>query len=84
MIRLITAAASLAAIAMVPAAQGRDTSAPTGRVTAASRAALREPLRAGFLQSVQVHPYAEGAIYRLFAAPETERLRRFLSAGKAA
>lgn len=39
-------------------------------VSAASQAALREPAAHGFVQAMQVYPYAEGAIYRLFTAPE--------------
>jgi type IV secretion system protein VirB9 len=39
-------------------------------VADANRIALREPSAAGFLNSVQVYPYVEGVLYRLFAAPE--------------
>jgi type IV secretion system protein TrbG len=44
--------------------------APTARVQSANRAALREPSRAGYVNAVQVYPYSEGTLYRLFAAPE--------------
>lgn len=44
--------------------------APTERVRSANRAALREPSPAGYVNAVQVYPYAEGALYRLYAAPE--------------
>ncbi len=40
------------------------------RVTAANRAALREPSSAGYIYAVQVYPWAEGVLYRLYAAPE--------------
>ncbi len=43
---------------------------PRSRVDAANRAALREPSAAGFVHAVQVYPFAEGALYRLYAAPE--------------
>jgi type IV secretion system protein TrbG len=41
-----------------------------GRIQAANRAALREPERQGFLNAVQVYPWSEGALYRLYATPE--------------
>jgi P-type conjugative transfer protein TrbG len=50
--------------------QLREHPRPTGRVAAANRAALREPSRAGYINAVQVYPYAEGTLYRLYAAPE--------------
>ncbi|WP_447758830.1 P-type conjugative transfer protein TrbG [Sphingopyxis fribergensis] len=53
-----------AAIALPAAAQ------PAARVEAANRAATREPSATGYLDAVQVYPYAEGALYRLYAAPE--------------
>jgi P-type conjugative transfer protein TrbG len=44
---------------------------PPDRVTSrANRSALREPSSAGFVNAVQVYPYVEGALYRLYAAPE--------------
>lgn len=39
-------------------------------VDAANRAATREPQAAGYVGAIQVYPYAEGVLYRLFAAPE--------------
>jgi P-type conjugative transfer protein TrbG len=44
--------------------------APTVRVDAANRAALLEPRSSGYSNAVQVYPWSEGALYRLFAAPE--------------
>ncbi|MBE1526814.1 type IV secretion system protein VirB9 [Sphingopyxis sp. OAS728] len=64
MIRLVLIAASLAALA--PAAFAQSASG----VAAANKAALREPSRSGFIHAVQVYPYSEGALFRLFAAPE--------------
>ncbi|AZS19924.1 P-type conjugative transfer protein TrbG [Caulobacter sp. FWC26] len=43
---------------------------PRARVDAANRAATREPSAAGYLNAVQVYPWTEGALYRLYAAPE--------------
>jgi type IV secretion system protein VirB9 len=40
------------------------------RVFDATRAAVREPRSPGFVHGVQVYPYSEGVLYRLFAAPE--------------
>lgn len=70
MIRPFVMAASLIAIAAPAAAQVRAHMPPTTRVQAANREALREPSRAGYINAVQVYPYADGVLYRLFAAPE--------------
>jgi len=43
---------------------------PTARVEAANRAATREPSSAGYVNAVQVYPWTDGALYRLYAAPE--------------
>jgi len=43
--------------------------APTVRVAAANRAALREPTAKGYIDAVQVYPYSENALYRLYTAP---------------
>lgn len=47
-----------------------DTRPPMARVDAANRAALQEPTMHGYINAVQVYPYVEGALYRLYAAPE--------------
>lgn len=47
-----------------------DGADPTTRVDVANRSALREPTRQGFMNAVQVYPWVEGAVYRLYAAPE--------------
>ncbi|MBW4331113.1 P-type conjugative transfer protein TrbG [Stakelama sp. CBK3Z-3] len=47
-----------------------DDTPPQARVDAAIHAALREPSSAGFVNAIQVYPFAQGALYRLFAAPE--------------
>jgi type IV secretion system protein VirB9 len=47
-----------------------DTRPPTARVDAANAAALQEPSTHGYINAVQVYPFVEGALYRLYAAPE--------------
>ncbi len=69
MIRFCLVSASLIGLAAPLAAQSRPAPGP-GSVSAANRAALREPSGAGFVNAVQVYPYADGTLYRLYAAPE--------------
>lgn len=66
MIRAAILSASCLVLALPAAAQTRQ----PARVEAANRAALREPSSAGFVNAVQVYPYSDGALYRLYAAPE--------------
>ncbi|MEP9403626.1 P-type conjugative transfer protein TrbG [Sphingomonas sp. VNH70] len=40
------------------------------RVRAANAKAIQEPRAPAFVNAVQVYPYGEGVLYRLFAAPE--------------
>src|SRR3546814_18366189 len=63
MIRIFILSASALSLVFPAMAQ------PTANVAAANKAALREPSRAGYIAAVQVYPYAEGALYRLYAAP---------------
>lgn len=53
-----------------PKAPKPDKRPPAARVAAANRAALQEPQASGYVNAVQVYPYMEGALYRLYAAPE--------------
>jgi len=53
-----------------PPVARRDIGLPTARVEAANKAAIREPSSAGYINAVQVYPWAEGALYRLYTAPE--------------
>jgi type IV secretion system protein TrbG len=53
-----------------PSAVKSDKRPPTVRVDAANKAALQEPSAHGYINAVQVYPYVEGALYRLYAAPE--------------
>ena len=64
MIHRLILCASLAALAPPAFAQ------PASAVIGANKAALREPVKSGFLNAMQVYPYSEGALFRLFAAPE--------------
>jgi type IV secretion system protein VirB9 len=70
MIRACILPASLIVLATPATAQTEASAAPTARVLAANRAAVREPSSAGYVNAVQVYPYSEGALYRLYAAPE--------------
>lgn len=47
-----------------------DNRPPTERVDVANQAALQEPTGHGYVNAVQVYPFADGALYRLYAAPE--------------
>ena len=47
-----------------------DKRLPAARVAAANKAATQEPTAHGYVNAVQVYPYMEGALYRLYAAPE--------------
>jgi len=48
----------------------RTTGPAVARVEIANRAAVREPSRDGYLNAVQVYAWSEGALYRLYTAPE--------------
>ena len=43
---------------------------PRARVDAANLAALQEPASDSYINAIQVYPYSEGALYRLYAAPQ--------------
>ena len=49
-----------------PLKEPRD---PRARVAAANDDARVEPTRSGYVNAVQVYPYTEGALYKLYAAP---------------
>jgi len=53
-----------------PAAVVPDNRPPPQRVADANKAATLEPTRTGYLNAMQVYPFTEGALYRLYAAPE--------------
>jgi P-type conjugative transfer protein TrbG len=48
----------------------RASGPPASRVEAANRAAIREPSREGYVNAVQVYAWTQGALYRLYTAPE--------------
>ena len=48
----------------------RASGPPVARVEAANRAAIREPSREGYVNAVQVYAWTQGALYRLYTAPE--------------
>lgn len=54
----------------VEAAPAYRPSPAARRVAAANRSATREPSSAGYLGAVQIYPWTEGTLYRVFAAPE--------------
>jgi type IV secretion system protein VirB9 len=47
-----------------------DSRPPTARVDVANKAATLEPTQYGYVNAIQVYPFAEGALYQLFTAPE--------------
>ena len=55
----------------IPGKKSRDEKLPPKQAIAkANRAARMEPTRAGYINAVQVYPWTEGALYRLYASPE--------------
>jgi type IV secretion system protein VirB9 len=52
------------------AGRSRASGPPVARVEAANRAAIREPSREGYVNAVQVYAWTQGALYRLYTAPE--------------
>lgn len=48
----------------------RPLSPAVARVRAANRNATQEPQARAFINAVQIYPYSDGALYRLYAAPE--------------
>ncbi|WP_024510698.1 P-type conjugative transfer protein TrbG [Bradyrhizobium sp. ARR65] len=43
---------------------------PEQAISKANKAARMEPTRAGYINAIQVYPWTEGALYRLYASPE--------------
>ncbi|KRR13324.1 conjugal transfer protein TrbG [Bradyrhizobium jicamae] len=43
---------------------------PEQAIAKANKAARIEPTRAGYINAIQVYPWTEGALYRLYASPE--------------
>lgn len=53
-----------------PVAVRKVKRSPAARVAAAHDAALQEPAADGYVNAIQVYPYSDGALYRLYAAPQ--------------
>lgn len=53
-----------------PRTKHRAARPPKARVEAANLAALQEPASDSYVNAIQVYPYSEGALYRLYAAPQ--------------
>lgn len=64
-----TSPAELARAPARRAAAARSAIRPAARVEAANRAARQEPRSDGFVDSVQIYPWTEGGVYRLYTAP---------------
>jgi len=43
---------------------------PQTRVAVANRIAMQEPASGAYINAIQVYPYTQGALYRLYAAPQ--------------
>ncbi len=54
----------------LPSARPADDRPPGQRVDDANAAAAVEPETRGYINAMQVYPYAAGALYQLYAAPE--------------
>ena len=55
----------------VPSKKSDDGKIPPKQAVAkANQAARIEPTRAGYINAIQVYPWTEGALYRLYASPE--------------
>lgn len=63
MIRIMILSAGL--IALVPSVSAH----PSANVEAAAKAAIREPAASGFVNAIQVYPFADGVVYRLYTMP---------------
>ncbi|KRA84686.1 conjugal transfer protein TrbG [Altererythrobacter sp. Root672] len=61
---------AIAAPVFAAASPARPAGPPLSRVAAANREAVREPSREAWLNAVQVYDWTQGAIYRLYTAPE--------------
>jgi len=63
------ASAFMALLIAVPAAAAPPP-APSQRIATANRAATREPVRSGYRNAAQIYVWTDGALYRLYTAPE--------------
>ena len=51
-----------------PAEPPKDDGPPTERIDQANKAARVEPAKDGYINAIQTYPYAEGALYQVYAA----------------
>ena len=54
----------------LPKIKGKVVKTPTQRVVAANMAALQEPASDGYVNAIQIYNFSDGALYRLYAAPQ--------------
>lgn len=66
----ITTVAALAPPQPVKPIKRKAAGTPTQRVAAANTAALQEPSTDGYINAIQVYNFSDGALYRLYAAPQ--------------
>ena len=52
-----------------PSRRAPEPTDPTARVNQANAAARIQPVRDGFINSMQVYPFTQGALYQVYAAP---------------
>ncbi|MER9762990.1 P-type conjugative transfer protein TrbG [Mesorhizobium sp. M0138] len=53
-----------------PGKPASDKRSPEEQVADANKAATQQPTKFGYVNAVQVYPFADGALYQLYAAPE--------------
>jgi type IV secretion system protein TrbG len=58
-----------AQLMLAPTAPKSEAAEPAKRVAAANKAAMQEPTGHGYINAVQVYPWTDGVLYRLYAAP---------------
>lgn len=69
-ISTLTAASSPPVARATPHRRPKPIAPGIARVRNANRAATREPQAQAFVNAVQIYPFSEGVLYRLYAAPE--------------
>ena len=50
------------------AVTAKDETPPKDRIASANAAARREPVKDGYINAIQVYPFAKGALYQVYAA----------------
>ncbi|MER9407976.1 MULTISPECIES: P-type conjugative transfer protein TrbG [Mesorhizobium] len=55
---------------LAPGKPASDKRSPEEQVADANKAATQQPTKFGYVNAVQVYPFADGALYQLYAAPE--------------